>query len=266
MNTPYHSYPGAHALQQRRLMSAIVEDGVLVITGTSADDRITVYESRDTSVPTYVVGIQTPSIPGSDQYFRIPGDGVRSVTVRALAGDDSVNVGVVSRRPDAFDLMLPTRLDGGTGNDEILGGRARSFIIGGFGNDTIYGGRQSDWIDGGWGDDVINGNAGNDIIFGRDGNDVLSGGAGDDRLYGGTGDDRLGMFPVGPAAGEPGNDFMSGGDGVDRIYGGTGTDRLLGGPGRDVWLNGWSAADKDTSAERLDRRPDEPTEMIPATR
>ena len=265
MNTRRHVGPGTETLETRRLMSAVVENGVLVVTGTSADDRITVYESRDTSVTTYVVGIQTPGVPGSDHYFRIPGGGVQSVTVRALGGNDSVNVGVVSRRPDAFDLALPTRLDGGTGNDEIIGGRAHSFIFGGFGDDTIYGGQQSDWIDGGWGNDVIRGNGGNDIIFGRYGNDTLSGNAGDDRLDGGPGDDWLGMFPVGPLAGEPGNDFMIGGTGTDRIYGGVGTDRLFGGPGRDVWLDGWSTADKDTPAERIDRTPDEPTEMIPAT-
>jgi Ca2+-binding RTX toxin-like protein len=284
MNTSERTGPDAEALESRRMLSAVVENGVLVVTGTPYDDVIMVWENRDTVPPNYSVVVHTPSRPELNQDFDIPGEGVRSVTVRALAGDDDVNVAASPLNPVAWPLHLPTRLEGGTGDDRLTAGVAHSFIYGGFGNDLIDGSQQSDWIDGGWGNDVISGSGGNDLIFGRYGNDALYGGAGDDRvdggagddvlagdtgndrLLGGTGNDRLGRTPAGPMAGEPGHDFLDGGEGADRLYGGVGTDRIFGGPGRDIWLEGWTTADKDTPAERIDRTPDEPIEMIPATR
>jgi len=41
---------------------------------------------------------------------------------------------------------------------------------------------------------------------------------------------------------------------------------MFGGPGRDVWLQDSSAAAQDTEAERIDRTPDEPIQLLPPTR
>ena len=256
--------PAAEPLEARRMLSAAVQDGVLFVEGTSGPERIRVFEFREGTLQYDVLIIPIP-YAGTAESHTIPGDGVRLVSVRALGGDDIVDVRSSPLDPGSFPQRLPTRVDAGIGNDTVYGSRARSFITGGFGNDTIYGADADDWINGGWGNDTISGGDGNDVIFGDRGDDILAGDFGNDRLSGGPGNDRLGRLPVGPLTGEPGNDFMDGGDGVDRIFGGAGTDRLFGGPGRDVWLEGWSPAEKDTPAERVDRTPDEPIEMIPAT-
>ena len=68
------------------------------------------------------------------------------------------------------------KLDGGAGNDEILGHEGDDTLIGGAGNDTL---------DGGNGDDTLSGDAGND---------QLDGGVGDDKMNGGTGNDLYAVF------------------------------------------------------------------------
>ncbi|MBV8685105.1 MAG: hypothetical protein JOZ90_02445 [Alphaproteobacteria bacterium] len=103
-------------------------------------------------------------------------------------------------------------LDGGSGDDVLLGGAW---------NDDLIGEEGDDRLDGGGGDDVLLGDAGRDRLLGGDGNDGLVGGAGDDRLYGGAGDDLL--------RGEDGRDFLQGGAGADTFQfldGDTGVDRI----------------------------------------
>jgi Ca2+-binding RTX toxin-like protein len=101
---------------------------------------------------------------------------------------------------------------------------------------------QSDYIDGGLGDDTLIGSWGNDRIKGGDGKDMMGGLAGDDVLEGGAGNDTMdgdGMvvpgytdFSGGPT--QTGNDFLDGGDGDDSVGGGGGNDQLFGGGGNDT--------------------------------
>ena len=278
--------PYPECLEPRRLMSAIVSNGVLVVTGTPIADRILMYESTDAfgDVTSYHVFLDSPLSQRPAETHDIPAEGVRSITVRALGGDDLVDLAHAPTRPDTRPITAPTLIDGGIGKDVIWGGWGRDLIAGGFGDDTINAGRGADWVNGGWGRDSINGDAGNDIIFGQSGNDILSGGNGDDRVYGGTGDDylggdggndrlygqsgndRLGTLAKVESVGEFGDDVLDGGEGSDRIYGGHGTDRLFGGSGRDIWVDGRTEADQDTEAERIDRTPDEPNEPFPPIR
>ncbi len=85
-------------------------------------------------------------------------------------------------------------------------------LDGGLGNNTLIGAGFDDSLYGGDGNDTINGGAGKDSIFGGDGNDNLSGGAGNDTIYGGAGDDTITTT-----------------SGEDWLYGGLGKDRLTGG-------------------------------------
>ena len=71
-------------------------------------------------------------------------------------------------------------LDGGSGNDVVLGGDGRDKIKGGSGNDVIDGGNGNDTINAGSGDDTIDGGSGVDRFFLGAGDDVASGGAGAD--------------------------------------------------------------------------------------
>ncbi len=107
-------------------------------------------------------------------------------------------------------------------------------IDGGDGNDTLIGGSNDDKLDGEDGDDVLIGNAGKDKLDGGDGNDTLIGGTGDDKLDGEDGDDSL--------DGGDGEDDLKGGDGNDTIMGGAGDDKIKGEDGDDS-IDGGSGED-----------------------
>jgi Ca2+-binding RTX toxin-like protein len=72
-------------------------------------------------------------------------------------------------------------------------------VNGGGGNDQLLGTGAKDTISGGGGDDDISGKGAGDRLIGDSGNDDVRGNGGPDRVYGGTGSDDL--------YGNKGNDF-----------------------------------------------------------
>jgi len=82
-------------------------------------------------------------------------------------------------------------VQGGLGNDTILGSAVNNFIDGGSGNDSLDCGPGNDTILGGAGDDSLYGGAGNDSLVGGDGNDTIEGAAGADTLTGDAGNDEF---------------------------------------------------------------------------
>ncbi|VVN74878.1 hypothetical protein PS712_00665 [Pseudomonas fluorescens] len=160
-------------------------------------------------------------------------------------------------------------LDGGQGDDLLLGTNAKNVLLGGNGNDTLIGGASDDSLSGDsvtgalsedWDfkrvDVALGGNVlsvrnifsnaspvtpevgGNDVLYGQGGRDFLNGDWGDDLLDGGTQDDVL--------AGDGGNDTLRGGEDNDLLWGDNldwvgglqskyhGNDLLDGGSGNDV--------------------------------
>lgn len=151
-------------------------------------------------------------------------------------------------------------VNGGQGDDTIVGNDVANQLRGGDGSDTISGGAGNDLIFGGAGADTQNGNAGNDTFTaGSDiGNDTFNGGDGIDQVTylaakaavtvnlavqtaSGTtagdaakvGSDTLVSIEsvIGSAFGDKltgsaGNDIFNGGLGDDRILGGTGIDTV----------------------------------------
>ncbi len=79
-------------------------------------------------------------------------------------------------------VPIPLLIDGGAGNDVIVGGAK---------NDLLFGGSGLDAIDGNDGNDVIVGGADSDALYGGDGNDIIIGGTGADAMAGGAGEDIL---------------------------------------------------------------------------
>lgn len=173
---------------------------------------------------------------GSDRLFGRAGND-------RLFGDKKTNIekamagGAVRGRASRGDW-----LDGGVGDDLLIGTPSRDVLLGGNGLDTLIGGAGDDNISGDdttayltedWDFKIVNvplghgvvsnrgvlshassSNAtegGDDILYGQGGRDFMAGGWGDDLLDGGTG-----------------NDVMSGDQGNDTLRGGSDDDLLLG--------------------------------------
>ena len=167
------------SLERRRLLDAVLVDGVVTVTGTQQSDAITF----DT-VPHYTTGNSTQyqmrvrvGHKGDVHYF--PFHGIRRIEVFGLGGDDRIEVPgeflITRLHPlprgrvtSAHAQPIPALIEGSRGNDTLVGGDA---------NDTLIGG------------------AGNDVLYGRGGDDRFTGGAGRDRFFGGDGRDRADVDP-----------------------------------------------------------------------
>jgi hypothetical protein len=145
-----------------------------------------------------------------------------------------------------------TAVDAGDGNDEVrnrIAVRAQTQAI------TVDGGPGDDHLIGAAGEDYLSGGAGDDVLEGGDGGDVLEGDArgspaGDDSLTGGPGTDRV-LYDTRQdirvdlaASGADGRaserdelrelESVTAGDGNDLLRGDGGGNALDGGPGDDV--------------------------------
>ena len=170
----------------------IVTDGVFLVDGTlsvidsdAANETVTISQSN---------GNISVTIDGTTTVFSA--SDVDEINVSLGSGSDIVIIG--------SNILVPVTVDGGAGNDLLIGGGGRSVLLGGEGNDILWGGP---------GDDVLLGGAGNDDLFGGGGNDALVGGGGIDILSGGSGRDLL--------IGSQDEDLLAGGNSEDILIGGS---------------------------------------------
>lgn len=162
------------------------------------------------------------NIIGPIRWFNIDGDlndrlGIAVSRIEKIIGtseDDTFTLATNSVLPDSrLDI------DGGGGDDTIIGNDSVNKFWGGEGDDKIEGGSDNDVIRGDGGDDVIIGGAESyTIAFDSD---QIFGGTGDDKLFGGAKADRV--------FGEANNDLVFGGTGEDFVSGGGGDDLVVGG-------------------------------------
>ncbi|MEA2707426.1 MAG: hypothetical protein QOF78_27 [Phycisphaerales bacterium] len=260
-------------LESRRLLStAVVTSGVLVITGTDANNFITM--NFNGPLNRVLVNDSTASGP-STQIGSFPPASFTKISVKLLGGNDFLSISYIE--------IKPMTIDGGAGNDQMAGGDGADNILGGLGNDVITAAKGNDVVDGGDGDDnllggfgndILKGGAGVDVLGGQQDSDLLDGGTSGDQLRGGEGIDtvtyagRLNPVTVDitdsttelPDDGELGEkDFVHadvenviGGNGNDRLTGTvligtvftgfTKNNKLVGGPGLDM-LNGLDGND-----------------------
>jgi hypothetical protein len=252
----------AEVFEPRRLFAATLTDGLLFVSGRPFTENILIRQDiGQNGQPVIAVDIDAPllDIPATHQEF--PLADVRAVLVRAGGGDDLVDLAIATYAVPAVAGIGPvpvgSRIDGGSGNDRVYGGKARDLVLGNLGDDTIFGTEGNDWLDGGRGKDNLRGGNGNDVLWGGLDDDRLGGDFGNDVLFGGYGDDFLGSLGVGPLPDEPGNDILAGGGGNDTLLGGEGADRIAGNAGRD------SFDSADSPSEWLDKQPDEPVITVP---
>lgn len=168
------------------------------------------------------------------------------------SSSSSTGTGNSSNNTIKYTSSSQCTLNGGDGNDSLVGGSSQDSLTGGNGNDTLDGGSSSDTLKGGIGDDVYylsstsdavteNSNEGADtvnisssgyilpsnvenlILTGTAANgtgngldNTITGNSSNNSLNGGTGDDTL--------DGGSGNDTLTGSTGADSLTGGAGTD------------------------------------------
>ena len=163
-------------------------------------------------------------------------------TIIAALQDNSTNALAHWVWGSSGDDQLSARLDGGSrieggaGNDVIIGRDYADYLRGGDSNDSIQGGGGADDINGNMGTDTINGGAGDDWVLGGKDNDLLLGGAGNDLVLGNIGDDTLhGDTGDDTVRGGQNNDVIFGSDGNDWLSGDLGNDTISGGAGADVF-------------------------------
>ena len=248
-------------------VTPLFANNTLTLTGDNAADNITLTTvggnvAHNLPVTGQVgVGLEdsTDFDPGNGPKVTVPSNGTVNLVINAGAGNDNINVQAAS-----FAANAP--INGGDGDDIIVGTAAVDKIDGGEGNDRITGFKGDDPIVGGNGNDVTIWNNG-------DGNDTNQAGAGVDEtlIIEGNADDVNTITQVGAVVhfartnapftvdsvdtekltltSFSGNDTLTTGDGVamgmnidagpgdDTISTGAGADRILGDRGNDT-LNG----------------------------
>jgi Ca2+-binding RTX toxin-like protein len=145
-------------------------------------DNITVNDLSGTGVTQAAIDLASP--PGSGI-----GDGAAdSVTVNATKGDDVIAVQGQGGSLTVAGLSEVVTISGSEATDALT-------VAGGNGNDTLSAATMLAntvlTLDGGAGNDTIIGSQGADLLLGGDGNDVVSGGRGNDTALLGNGNDTF---------------------------------------------------------------------------
>ena len=196
-------------LEERRLLSSTLADGVLTITGTANADRVLV-----ASIGERVYVVESTVTPGENgarptitttrnSFARAD---VHSIVANLGDGNDAMVVNDLYSYFRRGSDPIPATINGEGGNDVIVGGRGNDTLNGGDGNDVILGRAGNDTINGGAGNDSLDGDGGDDTIDGGDGRDRINGGRGTDVLRGGAGNDTINAVDF------AGTDTVDGGD------------------------------------------------------
>lgn len=172
-------------------MQAVERIDLRLFGGT---DSVTVQDMTGTAMAEIVIDLSGPD--GAADLIAVDGtEGADEVVIDVQ--DDAIVVSGLAAtiRIIGFEDGLDQFVFNGLGGDDTINATAVSgldlFVQGGDGEDVIVGSAFTDVLSGDDGDDVILGGAGDDVLFGNGGDDVLDGGAGLDILAGGIGDNVL---------------------------------------------------------------------------
>jgi Ca2+-binding RTX toxin-like protein len=157
---------------------------------------------RDLVANEYVATCQQTFVPRSSANFLIRSTPLGPGFIRAHGSVPPGSTSVFDPDPSNNDVTARrlivgigpacrVTLDGGAGNDRLVGSLAGDRIRGNGGNDRIFGYGGRDCLSGGAGDDSLYAGRANDVVHGGSGDDLIVGGSGHDHLYGGAGDDVI---------------------------------------------------------------------------
>ena len=123
----------------------------VVVRGTAGDDVIQLTMVDGALV---IDGLSTQLVI---EHFDLQLD---QIQILGLAGDDVIDASTLGTATQSSLLCL----DGGQGNDVVLGASGGSTLLGGDGDDVLIGGPGNDVLDGGAGDDIVLGGGGLDTV------------------------------------------------------------------------------------------------------
>ncbi|NDV61616.1 LEPR-XLL domain-containing protein [Puniceicoccales bacterium CK1056] len=162
-------------------------------------------------------------------------------------GENKIIVGYGGEGNDLIDLSGVTHdgisyiIEGGAGDDTLIGAQAGGIIRGDEGNDTLTGGDGTDLIIGGEGSDTIHGGGSRDYIFGDTGRLSVSDQGTDTPLddialrIRALSGERDGVDTI---FGDGGDDIIFGGGNIDTINGDAGDDLIFGDGGYFEFVSG----------------------------
>lgn len=166
-------------------------EGNDLVFGQSGNDRMIWNPGDGTDLNEGGEGLDTVLINGGDgaEFFTISSNGARvrfdrldpapfsidigsseNLVLNANGGNDTItSVGNLA-------ALIQLQLDGGAGNDSIIGSNGNDSIFGGEGNDFVSGEQGNDYVLLGAGDDVFQWDPGDgsDVVEGQDGHDTLN--------------------------------------------------------------------------------------------
>ena len=158
-------------------VTATVADGTLHIQGSPHSDHIALRVSRDDRTQ---LQVDVGDDGSADASFDLNTFG--AIDVDAGNGNDTVKIDQVN---GAFTNSKATRIDGGNGDDTLIGGSGNEVLVGGRGDDVIDGNGGADTAFLGQGDDTFVWDPG-------DGSDVIEGGKGfDTMVFNGAGGNEI---------------------------------------------------------------------------
>jgi hypothetical protein len=193
----------SHLRKEARFESPRLRNGELTIEGTNGGDRIALrLQAGDPAVLQVDVG------DDGTADFSIDRATVAKIVVEAGNGDDLVRI---DEGNGVFADSIPTTIDGGNGNDNLVGGSGAEALLGGNGDDILVGGSGASTLSAGNGNDNLVGGSGVETLLGGNGNDTIDGNRGNDVAEMDNGDDTFVWDP---------------GDGSDTIEGGNGKDTM----------------------------------------
>ncbi len=148
---------GAEPALDKLVVNGLAGSDTLQVNGTSAADTIGA-----------VTDGQNVAVTGVGNII-VEATGVENVVISAGAGNDMINAsGLIAG-------LTQLTIDGGAGDDFIVGSQGADTLLAGAGNDTVIGGRGNDVALLGSGDDtfVWNPGDGSDVVEGQGGFDTL---------------------------------------------------------------------------------------------
>jgi Ca2+-binding RTX toxin-like protein len=129
---------------------AVTTNGILTITGgRTADDIDVEFDSNSQQI---VVFSHNKPVGSFDL------GSVTRIEIRGFDGDDRIKI--------AKEILIPTLVDGGAGDDTLSGGSGNNILLGGPGDDTLLGSADRDLLIGGTGHDRVRGDSNDDFLIG----------------------------------------------------------------------------------------------------